>query len=128
MQHLKIFSLLGLFFLLFILIQPRMNQSSPDTTETIVFSDYSHHHVSLGNSSFCNVSPYPEETTLEQPNGNQFQARIFTIGHAAYLETVDGYSIIQDANDYVFRYASRGTKGNLFQTGIPVSNIDERAA
>ena len=77
-------------------------------------------------STYCGVPPIPDPIVLEQPNGETFQAYLFTEGPIAYLETLDGYTILQDESDQYYRYATRGTKGNLFLTGVPVSAIDQR--
>lgn len=78
--------------------------------------------------TYCGVPPVPDPITLEQPDGQMFQAYLFTEGPVAYLETLDGYTILQDQSDNYFRYATRGTKGDLFLTGVPVSAIGERNA
>ncbi len=77
-------------------------------------------------NTYCGVPPVPDPIVLEQPDGSSFQAYLFTEGPAAYLETLDGYTIIQDGGDGYYRYATRGTKGDLFMTGVPVSAESER--
>lgn len=89
----------------------------------------SHDHTHCGHrqaSTYCGVPPVPDPIQLDQPDGRSFQAYLFTEGPVAYLETLDGYTILQDANDGFYRYATRGTKGDLFLTGVPVSAISER--
>ncbi len=77
-------------------------------------------------STYCGVPPIPDPIVLEQPNGESFQAYLFTEGPVAYLETLDGYTILQDQSDQYYRYATRGPKGDLFLTGVPVSAMDQR--
>ena len=91
----------------------------------LVQADKSVTHQHHG-TTYCGVPPVPDPITLEQPNGQTFQAYLFTIGSVAYLETLDGYTILQDASDKYYRYATRGTKGDLFLSGVPVSAPEER--
>lgn len=94
--------------------------SKPGSPSTIHIG---HQHNS---NTYCGVPPVPDPILIEQPDGRSFQAYLFTIGPAAYLETLDGYTIIQDASDGYYRYATRGTKGDLFLTGVPVSAPEDR--
>ncbi|MEL6834256.1 MAG: M6 family metalloprotease domain-containing protein [Bacteroidota bacterium] len=79
-------------------------------------------------STYCGVPPVPDPIVLEQPDGQTFQAYLFTEGPVAYLETVDGFTILQDQADQYYRYATRGLKGDLFLTGVPVSAMDQRTS
>lgn len=94
----------------------------------------SHHHHEVngihnhGVTTFCSVAPYPDPIELLQPDGSSFMAYLFTLGPAAYLETLDGYTILQDNSDGYYRYATRGSKGDLFLTGVPVSDTENRTS
>ncbi|MGH1435814.1 MAG: M6 family metalloprotease domain-containing protein [Lewinella sp.] len=85
-------------------------------------------HLSHSGNTYCGVAPYPEPIELVQPDGSSFMAYLFTEGPAAYLETLDGYSVLQDRSDNFYRYATRGKKGDLYLTGVPVSALDNRSS
>ena len=77
-------------------------------------------------SEFCSISPYPYTTELVQPNGRSFMGKIFTINPITYLETIDGYTVMQDPSDGYFKYAAQGADGNLYLSAIIVSEINAR--
>ncbi|WP_367388973.1 M6 family metalloprotease domain-containing protein [Lewinella sp. LCG006] len=84
--------------------------------------------IDHSSSTYCRVAPYPDPIELIQPDGNTFMAYLFTEGPAAYLETLDGYTILQDKNDNYYRYATRGNKGDLYLTGVPVAAPENRSS
>lgn len=85
-------------------------------------------HLAHTGTTYCGVAPYPDPIALDQPDGSTFMAYLFTEGPAAYLETLDGYTILQDNTDNYYRYATRGNKGDLYLTGVPVSAPENRSS
>jgi len=83
-------------------------------------------HPSHGKKNHCRISPYPDPIAFQQPDGRSFSAFLLTEGPSAYLETLDGYTILLDPTDGYYRYATRGSKGDLALTGVAVSAIAER--
>lgn len=80
------------------------------------------------NSNYCSVSPIPDPRLFVQPNGDSFAAYIRELNHVVYLETTDGYTIMQDPNDDFYRFVSRGTNGDLALTRLDVTSIDQRSS
>ncbi|TXD71540.1 M6 family metalloprotease domain-containing protein, partial [Aequorivita antarctica] len=77
-------------------------------------------------NEFCGVSHFPYITEMEQPNGKTFKGRILTVGRMTYLETVDGYTVMQDPTDKYFKYVAQGVDGDLYITNVNVSETTER--
>ncbi|MEM1216252.1 MAG: M6 family metalloprotease domain-containing protein, partial [Bacteroidota bacterium] len=65
---------------------------------------------------------------MVQPDGHTFQAYLLVETPVAYLETVDGYTILRDPVNKVYRYATRGDKGDLYLGSIPVRARGYRSA
>lgn len=100
--------------------QPAKNDQQIKSPKTL--------NVTQSGTTYCGVAPYPDPIELIQPDGSSFMAYLFTEGPAAYLETLDGYSILQDNSDNYYRYATRGNKGDLYLTGVPVAAPENRTS
>lgn len=112
----------GMLFLLccFSSQQAIENHSSTKASKHII--------IKHSGSTYCGVAPYPDPIELVQPDGSSFMAYLFKEGPVAYLETLDGYAILQDNSDDYYRYATRGNKGDLYLTGVPVAAPENRSS
>ncbi|MEM0519353.1 M6 family metalloprotease domain-containing protein [Aequorivita flava] len=79
-------------------------------------------------NEFCAVTHFPYITEIEQPNGQIFRGRILTDDKITYLETVDGYTVMQDPADKYFKYAAQGVDGELYLSNVIVSATNRRTA
>ncbi|MEL7159188.1 MAG: M6 family metalloprotease domain-containing protein [Bacteroidota bacterium] len=86
------------------------------------------HVLRADDNSFCGIPPAPEPTLLEQPDGTTFLAYLRLQDGVVYLESTDGYTIMQDPNDDVYRFVSRGTGGNLALTDLRATDEDARSS
>lgn len=77
-------------------------------------------------NEFCAVSHYPYATEMVQPNDQSFKGLIFTVDRMTYLETIDGYTVMQDPTDKYFKYVAQGVDGDLYMTHVNVSEINKR--
>jgi immune inhibitor A len=67
---------------------------------------------------FC-VPAVPLTQQLEQPDGNTFNARLWGDERAHGWETTDGYTIIEDADTKIWRYAQKeASTGRMLPAGI----------
>lgn len=105
-----------LYYLLATLILSFIFYSS--STEAIQHPDSSKTH--------CFVPFYPDTLEIEQIDGSTFKATYVKADGILYIETLDGYTVLQDEQDQSFKYASRGTKGDLFLSGALVTDIAQR--
>jgi len=60
----------------------------------------------------------PIEVTLSQPDGTQFQARPRGDEYAYWMETIEGYTIVQQDDEWF--YATRTDDGRLAATSFSV--------
>ena len=67
------------------------------------------------------ASPYP--FTLEQPDGYSFQAKQYGDERLHWIETLDGYSIVENSAGY-WTYAQRDNSGKLITSQIKVGDSD----
>jgi M6 family metalloprotease-like protein len=82
--------------------------------------------VHIGHDSrYCSVqaSPYPSIKT--QPDGSILTVYVKGNQLANYLETVDGYTVLKDTDDY-YKYAIQNAKGNLLPTSVVSREVGTR--
>ena len=77
---------------------------------------------------FCQVAPPPDPRPLEQPDGSIIMGYIIRSNGLSYIETIDGFTILQDLSDGFFKYAVTTGDGDLYTSNILVSPIDRRTA
>ena len=82
--------------------------------------DQKHQH-----SSFCAVTPSPYPFDLIQPNGEIFTGKVTGTPAAHYLETEDGFVVLQDTEGN-YKYAIEGKNGALATSGFLVHSPEER--
>ena len=78
-------------------------------------------------NEFCAVSHYPYVTEMVQPNNDSFKGLMLTVAKMTYLETLDGYTVMQDPTDAYFKYVAQGVDGDLYLTNVKVSDINKRS-
>jgi|GEM_PF-6629610 len=74
------------------------------------------------------VQACPLPRTFVQPDGNSFQGKIVGNMSLFYVETLDGYTILQDKADGFYKYAVSGSDGDLFLTNTKVSEVEKRSS
>ena len=64
------------------------------------------------------VPACPIPITLTQPDGMSFEATLWGDEWSSGVETVDGYTVIQDPITGYWEYARRSAGGDLAQSGL----------
>jgi len=70
------------------------------------------------------ASPYP--TQIAQPDGEMIDIKVKGNGYIHYLETIDGYTILKDDQDGMFKYMVSDGNGDLLLTDVVVHNSGNR--
>ncbi len=86
----------------------------------------SSHNQTSGNH-VCHIAPSPDPTILTQPDGTTLTAKILGNRIVNYLETTDGYTIIEDKDGY-YKFAERGLDGDLIATNTLATDPGTRTA
>ena len=75
------------------------------------------------NSYSVPAPPYP--LTYQQEDGTKFKVRLFGDERYIRIETIDGYTIIEEGKNWY--YAKRGADGDLVSTGVLVGKQDPKS-
>jgi M6 family metalloprotease-like protein len=66
------------------------------------------------------ASPFPQ--VIQQPDGSTFEAVMKGDEFQGWMETADGYTVVQNPASKQFEYAAQGANGALVPSGIPVNS------
>ena len=81
----------------------------------------------LSQGHYCAVQASPDVRTFSQPDGTTFQGYVRGNGVAHYIETEDGYTLLQD-NDGFYKYAISIGNGDLAVTNMRSNPSNQRSA